>query len=77
MTGAFSTKATLLRQQVKADLPNTQKQTQGDCQIEETNKCGPNKSKTPEKQLSEMEIANLSDAEFKTVVIRMFRELTH
>ena len=30
--------------------------------------------KTPEKQLSE-EIANLSDAEFKTLVIRMFIEM--
>ena len=34
-------------------------------------------NKTPEKELSETEIANLSDAEFKTlVVIRMLRELT-
>ena len=32
--------------------------------------------KTPEKELSQMEIANLSDAEFKTPVIRMPRELT-
>ena len=30
--------------------------------------------KTPEKQLSE-EIANLSDAEFKTLVIRMLTEM--
>ena len=28
-------------------------------------------NQTPEKELSEMEIANLSDAEFKTLVIRM------
>ena len=28
---------------------------------------------TPEKDLSEMEIANLSDTEFKTLVIKMFR----
>ena len=27
--------------------------------------------KTPEKELNEMEISNLSDAEFKTLVIRM------
>ena len=33
-------------------------------------------NKTPEKELSETEIANLSDAEFKTLVIRMLRELT-
>ena len=33
--------------------------------------------KAPEKiQLSEDEIANLSDAQFKTLVIRMFQELT-
>ena len=31
--------------------------------------------KTTEKELSEIEIANLSDAEFKTLVIRMLREL--
>ena len=31
-------------------------------------------NKTPEKELNEMEIANLSDAEFKTLVIRMLRE---
>ena len=32
--------------------------------------------KTPEKELSEMEISNLSDAEFKTLVMRMRRELS-
>ena len=32
-------------------------------------------NKTPEKELNEMEIANLSDAKFKTLVIRMFKEL--
>ena len=31
--------------------------------------------KTPEKELSEMEISNLSDAGFKTLVIRMLQEL--
>ena len=31
-------------------------------------------NKTPEKELSEMEITNLSDTEFKTLVIRMLRE---
>ena len=31
--------------------------------------------KTPEKQLSDEEIANLSDAEFKTLVIRMLTEI--
>ena len=32
-------------------------------------------SKTPEKELSDQEIANLSDAEFKILVIRMLTEL--
>ena len=32
------------------------------------------KIKTPEKELSEMEISNLSDAEFKTLVIRKLKE---
>ena len=30
--------------------------------------------KTPEKELSEMEISNLSEAEFKTLVIKMLKE---
>ena len=30
--------------------------------------------KTPEKELNEMEISNLLDAEFKTLVIRMLKE---
>ena len=33
-------------------------------------------NKTPEKQLSNEEIANLSDAEFKTLVIRMLTVMT-
>ena len=32
-------------------------------------------NKTPEKELNKTEIANLSDAEFKTLVIRMLKEL--
>ena len=32
--------------------------------------------KTPEKELNKMEISNLSDAEFKTLVIRMHKELS-
>ena len=31
--------------------------------------------KTPEKGLNEMEISNLSDAEFKTLVIKMLKKL--
>ena len=32
--------------------------------------------KTPEKELKEMEIINLSDAEFKTLVMRVLKELS-
>ena len=32
--------------------------------------------KTPETELNEMEISNLSDSEFKTLVIRMLKELS-
>ena len=32
--------------------------------------------KTPEKELDEIEISNLSDAQFKTLVIRMLKELS-
>ena len=32
-------------------------------------------NKTPEKELNKMEISNLSDAEFKTLFIRMHKEL--
>ena len=31
--------------------------------------------KTPEKELNEMDISNLSDAEFKTLVIGLLKEL--
>ena len=33
------------------------------------------KFKTPEKELSDKEIANVSDLEFKTLVIRMLTEM--
>ena len=33
-------------------------------------------NKTPEKELNKMEVSNLSDAEFKTHVISMLKELT-
>ena len=32
--------------------------------------------KTPEKELNEMEISNLSDAEFETLVFRMLKEFS-
>ena len=33
-------------------------------------------TKIPEKELNEMKISNLSDAKFKTLVIRMLKELS-
>ena len=33
-------------------------------------------NKTPEKELNKMETSNLSEAEFKTLVIRMLKELS-
>ena len=33
-------------------------------------------NKSPEKELNEMEISNLSDAQLKTLVIRILQELT-
>ena len=44
-------------------------------QMKEQNNPPLQKNKTPWKELSEMEIADLSDAEFKTPVIRMLKEL--
>ena len=42
----------------------------------ETKKYGPNERiKIPEKELSDKEVANLSDAEFKTLVIRLLTEM--
>ena len=32
--------------------------------------------KTPEKELKEMEISNLSDAEFKTLLVMMLKEFS-
>ena len=32
--------------------------------------------KTPGKELNKMEISNLSDAEFKTLIVRMLKELS-
>ena len=61
---------------VKAALPNTQKHKEAAklrrrrniAQVKE-------QTKTPEKNLSDEEIANLSDAEFKILVIRRLTEM--
>ena len=67
----------LLRQGVKVALPNTQKQTQGGSQNEDTKKYGPNErtEQNPRKR-TKRNGDNLSDAEFKTLVIRMLKELS-
>ena len=64
----------LLRQGVKAALPNAQKQTQEGCQIEETKKYGPNErtEQNSRKITKRNEIIKLSDL----LVIRMLKELT-
>ena len=62
--------------EIKAALPNTQKhresakmKRQGDkAQMKEW-------IKTPEKELSNTETTNLSDAELKALVIKMLREM--
>ena len=44
----------------------------------EIKKCSPSEKqiKTPEKELSDEEVANLSDAKFRTLLIRMLTEIT-
>ena len=64
-------------QGVKAALLNTQKQTQEGCQLEDIKKYGPNErieQNSRKKELHEIEKSKLSDAEFKTVIIRLLKE---
>ena len=58
----------LFRQGVKAALPNIQNKNREDAKLKRQRIMAQMKeqNKTPEKELSEMKIANLSDAEFKT-----------
>ena len=74
----FLQQTVLLRQGVKAARPTPQKQTQRSCQIEETKNYGPNErtEQNPDKELHATEVAKLSDVEFKTLVIRILKELT-
>ena len=60
-----------------AALPNTQKQNREAAKLRRQRNMAQMKEqiKTPEKELKEMEINNLSDTEFKTFVIRMHKEL--
>ena len=71
-------KATLSRPGDIAYLPNTQKQTQRVRQNEETKEYVPKKElvKTLEKEVNETEISNLSNKEFKIMVIRILTELS-
>ena len=48
---------------------------QGGYQNEETKKHGPNERIPKLQKTNKMDISNLSDAEFKTLVIRMLKEL--
>ena len=57
-----------------ADLPNTQKHTQGGSQNEETNKHVTNERNSI-KSTKQMEESNLLDAEFKTQAISMLNKL--
>ena len=54
------------------------KQTQGGCQNEETKKHVPNErtEQNSRKRTKQKEVNNLSDAEFKTLVTRMLKELS-
>ena len=63
----------LLRQEVKAALPNTQKQTQGGCQIKGTKKYGPNE-RTGQNPRKRTQQNGDTYAEFKTLVIMMLKE---
>ena len=58
-------------------LPNTQKQTQGSCQNEETKKHSPSETteQNSRKRTKQNKKSNLLNAEFKTLVIRMLKEL--
>ena len=64
-------------QGVLAALHDAQKQTQGDSQNKETKKYDPNErtDQNSRKRTKRKEISNLSDAEFKTLFIRMLKEL--
>ena len=68
----------LLRQGVKAALPNTQTQTQGGCQNKETKKHGPNErtDKNSRKRAKQNGDNILSNAKLKTLVVRMLKELS-
>ena len=67
----------LFRQGVKAAVPNIQNKNREDAKLKRQRIMAQMKeqNKTPEKELSVMMIFNLTDVEFKILVIRMLREL--
>ena len=75
-SGYLLHQATLPRHRVKAALPNTLKHTGR--LPKRRDKHGPNEriDQILEKELNRMQISSVSDAEFKTLVIRMFKELS-
>ena len=80
-TGHLLYCTTLPREGVKAALPNTRKQTNIEREAAKMRKQRniaqlKGQIKTPEKLLNKMEMSNLSDAEFKTLFIRMFKEIS-
>lgn len=75
-TGHLLHKATQPRQGHVADLRKTQKQVQKGSPNEETNMSQMKEWKTPEKEPNELEASNIPDREFKTLVMRMLKELS-
>ena len=80
-TGTYRTPTTLghaTRQHVIAVLPNTWKQNSEAAKMRRQRNmaCIKEHIKTVEKGLNKMEVSNLSDAEFKTLVIGMLKELS-
>ena len=71
-TGHLLHKATLPKLGVIADLPNTQKQTQRGSKNGETDRPQMKEQEnSPKEELNEMEASNLSNSEFKILIIRM------
>ena len=75
-TGHLLHEVTLPSHRVKVALPNTYKHREAAKMRRQRNMAQMKEQiLTPEKKLNEREISNLSDAEFKTLIIRIFKEL--
>ena len=66
----------LLRQRVKAALPNTQKQTRGGCQNQQTKKHGPNERTNQNSRKRANQNGDKQSPCFKILVIRMLKEIS-